>query len=70
MKFHKQGECGGDCSGCCNESRERACPFCERLQLWSPDLGEWFHNDNLNKHCDEERLAYCDSSKLHKELNS
>jgi len=52
-----------------NESKKRACPFCERLQLWSPDLSEWFHNDNLNKHCDEERLSYWDSSKLYKELD-
>jgi hypothetical protein len=49
-------------------SGERACPFCERLQLWSPELGVWFHNDNLNEHCDEERLAYWDSSKIRGEL--
>jgi hypothetical protein len=48
---------------------ERSCPFCGRLQVWFSSDGFYIHWETNAQHCDEERLAYLDSAKLHKELS-
>lgn len=48
------------------DHEDRLCPYCGRQQRWvdaDPAIqleGHYFHTDNLNQHCDEERLAYWD----------
>jgi hypothetical protein len=45
---------------------DRFCPYCGRQQRWvaaDPEIrleAHYFHIDNLNQHCDEERLALWD----------
>lgn len=40
--------------------RDRACPYCGREQFWSESSDAYCHRDNLNLHCDAERLARWD----------
>lgn len=44
------------------------CPFCNQPVFQCPETGEQVHVNTNEVGCDEERLAYWDSSKLHKEL--
>lgn len=40
--------------------QDRNCPYCGRIQFWSESSNAYCHADNLNQHCDEERLALWD----------
>ena len=55
-------------------SLRRSCPFCDQSQLWMHEAhgsvtGVYIHEATNLRHCDEERLAHWDTSKIRRELN-